>query len=66
LGTREIDNLETQATLGTRHRTTTKNTTLHRKLKSWATRISQKDRGLNTGAREGLAVPVSYKTPLCY
>jgi hypothetical protein len=34
LGTREIDNLETQATLGTRHRTTTKNTTLHRKLKS--------------------------------
>jgi len=59
-----MNNPQTQITLGTNQRmkrNNPKNTT-HKTKKMSNTDPHQKP-GINTGAREGLALPVSYKTP---
>ena len=63
-GQSSIDNPEKQETLGTQDtegRQTTQKTQ-HRKLNTRAKRTLPNP-GVNTGVREGYAVPVSYKTP---
>ena len=55
-------NLETQTTMDTGHRTN-KTKTKHNKQKQWDKRTQTKQPGVNPGALEENAVPVSYKIP---
>jgi len=61
-----MENLETQGTYGTQDtgRRQTKHNNTTQKTKKMSSTI--KNQGLNPGAREGYAVPVSYKTSACY
>jgi len=63
MGQSRMDNPEKLAALGTQDkgRRQTKQKTQHRKLKRWVTRPHQKA-VVNSGAREGQVLPVSYKT----